>query len=274
MELFDNFRDDIRRIDGRSRRKNSYCTTQAELRDASVTEARFNKIKACLDRRQPDLAVVTDNVHKPHNVSAILRTCDAVGVFSLHAAMNPDEKFRARSGIAMGSDKWIDLTLYEEAKTAIAQLQARGLQVVAVHKSARSVNFREVDYCRGTAVLFGAELFGVSDSAAELADRHVFIPMQGMVESYNVSVAAAIVLLEAQRQRELAGLYDQRRLDEKTYNDRLYRWYRPTEARFCDENNLPYPVLDENGQLADPAAFTALREHLMVNNLSQSEKKS
>jgi tRNA (guanosine-2'-O-)-methyltransferase len=238
-----------------------------------VTEARFTKIRACLDRRQPDLAVVTDNVHKPHNVSAILRTCDAVGVFSLHAAMNPDEKFRARSGIAMGSDKWVDLTLYEEAKTAIKQLQTRGFQVVAVHKSDRSINFREVDYCQPTAVLFGAELFGVSDSAAALADRHVYIPMQGMVESYNVSVAAAIVLLEAQRQRDLAGLYDQCRLDKKTYEDTLYRWYRPTEARFCDENKLSYPALDDRGQLVDPAAFSALRDQLMVNKLSQSEKK-
>ncbi len=227
-----------------------------------MTEQRFKKIKACLDRRQPDLAVITDNVHKPHNVSAILRTCDAVGVFSLHAVMNTDENFRARSGIAMGSDKWIDLSLHDKASTAVEPLKAQGFQVVAVHKSDRSVNFREIDYRRKTAVLFGAELFGVSDDAAELADKHVFIPMQGMVESYNVSVAAAIVLLEAQRQREHAGMYEDCRLDRAIYSDTLYRWYRPTEARFCDDNNLPYPQLDDTGQLLDPKGFSNLRESL------------
>jgi len=239
-----------------------------------VTEARYQKIKKCLARRQPDLAVVTDNVHKPHNVSAILRTCDAVGVFSLHAIMRGDERFRARSGIAMGSDKWVDLTLYENPVAAIEPLKAEGFQVVAVHKSDRSISFREIDYCRKTAVLLGAELFGVSDPAADLADRHVFIPMQGMVESYNVSVAAAIVLLEAQRQREQAGLYNKRRLNEETYHKALFRWYRPTEADFCDDNNLPYPELDEAGELANPEAFSLAREAVVVNNLMQSEKKS
>lgn len=225
-----------------------------------MTQARLQKIKSCLDRRQPDLAVVTDNVHKPHNVSAILRTCDAVGVHALHAVMKADEQFRARSGIAMGSDKWIDLTLHEDARAAIEPLQANGFQIVAVHKSASSVNFREIDYCRKTAVLFGAELFGVSEAAAALADKHVFIPMQGMVESYNVSVAAAIVLLEAQRQRELAGFYGQRQLDQETYRKTLYRWYRPTEARYCDEHNLDYPAMDDAGELVDPKAFFEKRD--------------
>ena len=178
----------------------------------------------------------------------------------MHAVMKGDERFRARSGIAMGSDKWIDLTLYEEASAAIAPLKAQGFQVVAVHKSRRSVNFRDIDYCHKTAVLFGAELFGVSNSAADLADQHVFIPMQGMVESYNVSVAAAIVLVEAQHQREQAGLYSDCRLDEEIYRNTLYRWYRPTEARFCDDNNLPYPALDDSGDLIDPDAFSLLRQ--------------
>lgn len=224
-----------------------------------MTERRFNKIRRCLDRRQPDLTVVTDNVHKPHNVSAIMRTCDAVGVFSLRAVMNSDEEFRARSGIAMGSDKWVEVSLYDNSRSAIGPLKEQGFQIVAVHKSERSRDFRQIDYCRKTAVLFGAELYGVSDNAASMADQHVSIPMLGMVESYNVSVAAAIVLLEAQRQRELAGLYRQCRLDKDTYQKTLYRWYRPTEARFCDENNLPYPLLDDNGQLLDPDGFAALR---------------
>lgn len=225
-----------------------------------MTIERFNKIKACLDKRQPDLAVITDHMHKPHNVSAVMRTCDATGVFSMHAVMREDETFRARSGIAMGSDKWLDVSVHSKVESAIEQVKQNGFRIVAVHKSARSDNFREVDYCQKTAVLFGAELFGVSELAAELADAHVSIPMQGMVESYNVSVAAAIVLTEAQRQRDLAGFYSERRLDEHTYQHTLFKWYRRKEADYCDRHELDYPAMNfETGELVDPEEFARMR---------------
>lgn len=225
-----------------------------------MTIERFNKIKACLEKRQPDLAVITDYMHKPHNVSAVMRTCDATGVFSLHAVMPEDEEFRARSGIAMGSDKWLDVSVHNHIKTAMELLKANGFRIVAVHKSERSGSFREIDYCQKTAVLFGAELFGVSEEAAALADDHVSIPMQGMVESYNVSVAAAIVLTEAQRQRDLAGFYSSRRLDQATYNRTLFKWYRRREAEYCDEHGLEYPEMDfETGELLDSEGFARMR---------------
>ncbi len=225
-----------------------------------MTEARLQKLRACLDRRQPDLTVVTDNVHKPHNVSAILRTCDATGVFNLHAVMQQDEAFRARSGIAMGSDKWVNIALHDHVETALHELKRDHFRVVAVHKSPRSRNFREVNYCEKTAVLFGAEKFGVSSLAAELADDHVVIPMMGMVESYNVSVAAAVVLLEAQRQREQAGRYNQVQLDEQTYANTLFRWYRPKEAEWCDRHGVAYPEMNVDGSLVDAASFAVKRQ--------------
>ena len=188
-----------------------------------------------------------------------MRTCDAVGVHEFHVAMHHDEAFRARSGIAMGSDKWLDLHLYDEVSEPVTSLQRRGFNVVAVHKSPRSGEFREVDYCKPTAVLFGAELFGVSEQAAAMADHHVSIPMLGMVESYNVSVAAAIVLLEAQRQRQATGMYEHRRLDPDTYQRTLFRWYRPFEAKYCEEHGINYPPIDENGDLIDPEAFARVR---------------
>jgi len=225
-----------------------------------VTIARLNKIKACLEKRQPDLAVITDHMHKPHNVSAVMRTCDAAGVFSMHAVMPENEEFRARSGIAMGSDKWLDISVHSHINVPMEQLKAEGFRIVAVHKSDRSGNFRDIDYCQKTAVLFGAELFGVSDEAAALADEHVSIPMQGMVESYNVSVAAAIVLAEAQRQRDIAGFYARQRLDQDTFNKTLFKWYRRREAEYCDEHGLEYPEIDfETGELIDSESFARSR---------------
>ena len=174
--------------------------------------------------------------------------------------MPEDEEFRARSGIAMGSDKWLDVSVHNHIKTAMELLKANGFRIVAVHKSERSGSFREIDYCQKTAVLFGAELFGVSEEAAALADDHVSIPMQGMVESYNVSVAAAIVLTEAQRQRDLAGFYSSRRLDQATYNRTLFKWYRRREAEYCDEHGLEYPEMDfETGELLDSEGFARMR---------------
>lgn len=178
----------------------------------------------------------------------------------MHAVMDPDKEFRARSGIAMGSDRWLDINLHDNAVEALKGLGNDGFEIVAVHKSERSVDFREVDYCRKTAVLFGAELFGVSDAAAALAVRHVSIPMMGMVESFNVSVAAAIVLVEAQRQRAAAGFYDKRRIDDETYHATRFRWYRRKEAQYCDSHGLDYPPIDEDGQLTDPEAFARIRE--------------
>jgi len=229
-----------------------------------LTAARLQKLKACLDRRQPALTVLTDNVHKPHNVSAIMRTCDAVGVFSLHAVLKDDAAFRARSGIAMGSDKWLDLHLHSDTGNACEQLKADGFSIAAVHKSERSVNFRDIDYTGKLALLFGAELFGVSESAAAEADQHIVIPMLGMVESYNVSVAAAIVLLEAQRQLEAAGRYECVQLDQQTYQRTLFRWYRPSEAKWCDRHDVVYPQIDDDGELCDPAGFERLRN--LVSN--------
>ncbi len=225
-----------------------------------MTIERLNKIKRCLDRRQPDLAVITDHMHKPHNVSAVMRTCDATGVFSLHAVMPANESFRARSGIAMGSDRWLDVHVHSDITAAITLHKQDGFEIVAVHKSERSGNFRDIDYCRKTAVLFGAELFGVSEQAADLADRHVSIPMQGMVESYNVSVAAAIVLSEAQRQREEAGFYADCRLDQSVYDRMVFKWYRRKEAEFCDSHGLDYPEIDpETGELLDSEGFARTR---------------
>jgi tRNA (guanosine-2'-O-)-methyltransferase len=111
------------------------------------------------------------------------------------------------------------------------------------------VDFREVDYTLPTAVLLGAELFGVSAGALEEADVRIGIPMMGMARSLNVSVAAALVLYEAQRQREKAGLYDRCRLDAPRQAALLFEWTHPKLARTLRETGQTYPELDESGDI-------------------------
>lgn len=224
-----------------------------------MTPERFAKLRSVLDRRQPDLTVLAEDVHKSHNISAVLRTCDAVGMCELHA-VSPGGEFSRHRMISGGSRKWVGTRLHRDVGEAVAQLQGRGFQVVAAHLSADAIDYREWDFTRPTALLLGAELLGVSPRAVALADRCLTVPMRGLVESLNVSVAAAVILYEAARQREAAGCYARCRLDADAYRNLLFEWSYPAVARLCRARGLPYPALDADGFIARPALASTLRQ--------------
>ncbi|WP_372877140.1 tRNA (guanosine(18)-2'-O)-methyltransferase TrmH [Spongiibacter marinus] len=220
-----------------------------------MTPERYQRLRAVLDRRQPDLTVITDNVHKGRNLSAIVRTADAAGIAEMHAVID-DKDYKAFRGTAMGSHSWVAVRRHRDIAALITGLQGDGYQVLAAHLDADSVDYRQPDYTRPTAILLGAEKRGVSAEACALADAHITIPMMGMVQSYNVSVAAGIILSEAQYQRDQQGLYDRPRLDEQTYRQTLFEWAHPQVRDFCRENGLDYPALrEEDGEIAEPAQW-------------------
>lgn len=220
-----------------------------------MTPERYQRLIAVLDRRQPDLTVITDNVHKGRNLSAIVRTADAAGIAEMHAVID-DKDYKAFRGTAMGSHSWVAVRRHRDIAALIKELQDDGYQVLAAHLDADSVDYRQPDYTRPTAILLGAEKRGVSAEACALADAHITIPMMGMVQSYNVSVAAGIILSEAQYQRDQQGLYDRPRLDEQTYRQTLFEWAHPQVRDFCRENGLDYPALrEEDGEIAEPAQW-------------------
>ena len=220
-----------------------------------MTPERYQRLRVVLDRRQPDLTVITDNVHKGRNLSAIVRTADAAGIAEMHAVID-DKDYKAFRGTAMGSHSWVAVRRHRDIAALITGLQGDGYQVLAAHLDADSVDYRQPDYTRPTAILLGAEKRGVSAEACALADAHITIPMMGMVQSYNVSVAAGIILSEAQYQRDQQGLYDRPRLDEQTYRQTLFEWAHPQVRDFCRENGLEYPALrEEDGEIAEPAQW-------------------
>lgn len=220
-----------------------------------MTPERYEKLKRTLDLRQPDLTLLTEQIHKPRNIAALVRTSDAVGIQELNMVW-PWDKHRPYSGTAMGSDRWVDVVRHESMTDAIDNLQNKGYKVYAAHLSDEAVDYREVDYTGPCAILLGNEKKGVSETAADKVDQHVVIPMMGMVESFNVSVAAAIILAEAQRQRAASGAYDQVRLDQKTYKETFFRWAHPQVAKYCHQSDLPYPeVSEEDGEIIDPSAW-------------------
>lgn len=220
-----------------------------------MTPERFKKIQAVLSRRQPDLTVLTDEVHKQHNMSAIIRSCDAFGVPEVHCVW-PSDEYRTFNGTAAGSGDWVNVNTHLSTEDAIVNLQQRGFKVCAAHFSDKAMAFREYDFTQPTAILMGAELEGVSEEAANLCDEHLIIPMQGMVQSFNVSVATSLLLAEAQYQREKAGMYEQVRIDDKTYKQKCFEWAHPKLAKLCRNRNLAYPELDNDGELVDPQAFS------------------
>lgn len=222
-----------------------------------MTPERYERIRHTLDQRQPDLTVITDEVYKPHNLAAIARTCDAVGIPQIHCVW-PRDKYRLRTAATAGSAEWIDVKTHTTIEEGIAHLQGQGVKVVAAHLTDKAIDYRDYDFTQPTALLMGTEREGVSDEAADMADEHLIIPMRGMVQSFNVSVAAAIILNEAHYQRQKAGMYDEPRLPQDWYDRVLFEWCQPTITKLCKEQGLNYPSLREDGELADPQAFSEL----------------
>ena len=210
---------------------------------------RYERLKQVLKLRQSDLTVITEDVHKPHNLSAIIRTCDAVGVFEVHA-VNTNSTMPTYSPVAKGSEKWVNLRTHPNLKDAIAKLKQKDVKIYAAHLSDKAVDYRSIDYTQPTAILMGAEKHGVSDKAADLVDGHIIIPMLGMVESLNVSVAAAVILFEAQRQRLAAGMYDRVSLDRETFDRVIFEWGYPEIAAVYRQKGEPYPCLKEDGSIS------------------------
>lgn len=215
-----------------------------------MTPERYQRIVDVLTKRQPDLTVITDEVHKGRNIAAIVRTCDAVGIDTIHA-VRPKAGFQPYRGTALGSHKWVEVELHDDVTMPIAQLQQQGFKVVAAHLSPSALDYRDIDYTQPTALLLGTEKHGVSGDALAAANQFITIPMQGMVGSFNVSVACAIIMSEARQQRERAGLYQQQRLPQAVYQARLFCWCYPDLAEYCQRHNLAYPEMAENGDLVN-----------------------
>lgn len=157
--------------------------------------------------RQPDLTVVVEDIHDPHNVSAILRSADAVGVLRVQLVY-VNEKFppvnRGKKSSASAT-KWVQRRAFTSIQECYDQLHREGFTIYATHLGKKSKSLYELDLTGKIALVFGNEHRGVSTEAAQLADENFQIPMLGMIQSLNVSVACAVSLYEAFRQRKQAG---------------------------------------------------------------------
>ncbi len=190
------------------------------------TPAREAKIRRVLSLRRRDLTVVLSNIHDPHNVSAIYRSCDAFGVAKVHLYYTDTAFPTLGAKSSASARKWVETARHTTAESLFGALKEEGIRALATSCSPAAHPLGEYDLTRPTAFILGNEHRGVDPALVPLVDGEVYIPMYGMIQSFNVSVAAAILLAEASRQRQAAGLYDKPAWAEEELEERVARWLR------------------------------------------------
>ena len=196
-----------------------------------MTPERSARLLSVLNKRQPDLTVVLENVFDPHNISAVMRTCDAVGiqeVFVLNDKIPKHKKWGAKS--SSSAAKWLTVHQFTDAQECFKALRSKYDRILTTHLSSDAVNLYDIDFTGRIALIFGNEHSGVSDEIRAMADGNFIIPQVGIIRSLNISVACAVTLYEAQRQKQLAGHYDTCRLPGNQLNELLQQWGFEEEA--------------------------------------------
>jgi tRNA (guanosine-2'-O-)-methyltransferase len=183
-----------------------------------MTPERFSKITAVLSKRQDDITIVLENVFDPHNISAVMRSCDAVGVqeiYVLNTRIPRHKKWGSRS--SSSAAKWLTIHQFTDAEACFAALRQKYHRILTTHLSADAVDLYQLDLTGSVALVFGNEHSGVSDEIITLADGNFKIPQVGMIQSLNISVACAVTLYEAYRQKHTAGHYQQQKLSAEGF---------------------------------------------------------
>ncbi len=193
-----------------------------------------------LARRQPDVSIVLEDVHDPHNVSAVLRSCDATGVFDVHLVYDVDQPPELSTGVAAGTQRWLQTTHQASIVACYDALRDQGQTIYATTLAGEALDLYEVDLTTPCAFVFGNESRGLSAGAIQAADACIRIPMMGMAESLNISVACAVILFETMRQRRLSGLFRDPAAEEEAMRATLEHWLERDER---DSQLPPTPIL-------------------------------
>ena len=187
-----------------------------------------------LSKKQPHLRLFLDDVYSSQNISAILRTCDGVGLLGIYYAKNDNKPLKLHSNITCGAQRWVRARRvdYNRRVEFLKEKKEEGFQIIGTHLDDSAISFREIDFTKPTILVVGNELEGVSKEVLEVVDKKIIIPMMGMVQSLNVSVATAIILYEAQRQLQEAKMYDTPQLSKEQIQEIFKAWeHRDTIAR-------------------------------------------
>lgn len=190
-----------------------------------MTPERYKRLTSVLNKRQPDLTVVLENVFNPHNISAVMRTCDAVGiqdVYILNNKIPPHRKWGYRSSSTAA--EWLTVHQFTSVDECFTTLRKQYKKIYATHLSEQATTLHQLNFTESIALVFGNETFGVSEEITKLVDGTFIIPQVGIIKSLNISVACAVTLYEAYRQKQIAGHYDTVRLNEEQLISLKQEW--------------------------------------------------
>ncbi|MEO6905293.1 MAG: RNA methyltransferase [Ginsengibacter sp.] len=178
-----------------------------------MTPQRYQRLTSVLQHRQPDLTVILENVFDPHNISAVMRTCDAVGIQDVYVLNNripPHKKWGDKSSST--ASQWLTIHQFTEVEKCFTEIRKKYAKIYASHLGENSKDLYKMDLTESVALVFGNETFGVSDEIRKYADGDFIIPQVGIIKSLNISVACAVTLYEAFRQKKEKGHYEESRL--------------------------------------------------------------
>ena len=190
-----------------------------------MTPERTERLNNVLAKRQPGLTVVLENVSDPHNISAVMRTCDAVGIqdiFILNTKIGLHEMWSAKA--SSSAAKWLTVHQFDDAKECFAELRKHFSKIYTTHLSSDAVDMYNLDFTESIALVFGNEHSGVSEEIIALADGNFIIPQVGIIKSLNISVACAVTLYEAYRQKKNVGHYDNIKLIPERFKNLKTQW--------------------------------------------------
>lgn len=190
-----------------------------------MTPERYERLNSVLAKRQPDLTIMLENVFDPHNISAVMRTCDAVGIqdiYILNTKIPPHKKWGAKS--SSSAAQWLTIHQFTDAEACFAELRKNFKKIYTTHLSTDAVGLHELSLTEPVALVFGNEHSGVSEEIIAMADGNFIIPQVGIIKSLNISVACAVTLYEAFRQKNNAGHYNNIKLQGKKLETLKNEW--------------------------------------------------
>ena len=196
-----------------------------------MTTERQKKIEAVLAKRQNNLTVVLENVFDPHNISAVMRSCDAIGImeiYVLNTKILRHTKWGERS--SSSAHKWLTVHQHSNISECLQELKKKYEKILTTHLSSNAISLYEVNLTEKVALVFGNEHDGVSEELRALCDGNFIIPQVGMIRSLNISVACAVTLYEAFRQKQKAGHYQKQSLTVNEYTSLSNEWGLHTEV--------------------------------------------
>jgi tRNA (guanosine-2'-O-)-methyltransferase len=190
-----------------------------------MTPERYQKLLSVLNKRQTNITVVMENVQDPHNISAVMRTCDAVGIqdiYILNTKIPRHEKFGIKS--SSSALKWLTLHQFDDVEACCQQLRKNYDTILTTHLSSDAIGMHQIDFTKSIALVFGNEHDGVSLEMRNFADGNFIIPQMGIIQSLNISVACAVTIYEALRQKTIAGQYQSNQMAQERKQELMTQW--------------------------------------------------